>query len=453
MDHKRTPTRYTMILCHVAIAIMLCNKCASFSPPPRRTLFVPSISTPSMLSHVKKNRSILKYELKEEGIGTDSPLPLQHEQKKSKLSKLASDFSAAASEGFGTRARNVGSTMGVGDIVVPLCSNLEKRQSLAQVGLYAGVEYIICDIEEGSGVDLNEQLLSKRVATLKPAYPLRPHLERSDWPISLQVSQVPLWLSKATYEAGTALGTIMLAVTYLVIASILAAFLRVVVVPSESMEPALMPGDVILVTRSIFTKPKTNDVVFFNPPPELDVAIANSKIGRAAAAVATTTTSSPANGDVVSIVSTKGKHFIKRVVGVPGDSVGVYKSNPFVVLQCDDNKTNRGCSYLLDNTGEYSRPDIFPDESWNRQGPTIHIQSSSNTLAKGQFFVAGDNGYRSVDSRVWGPLDAKYIFGTANWVVYPMQHFGPISTGPFEVETELPGDTADNLESLSSLTQ
>ncbi len=157
---------------------------------------------------------------------------------------------------------------------------------------------------------------SDRVATLKPAYPLRPHLERSYWPISKPVSQVPLWLSKATFEAGTpALGTILLAGTHLLFASILATFLRVVVVPSESMVPALMPGDVILVTRSIFTMPKVNDVVFFNP--------------------------SPTKSDAVPIISTKGKHLLKRVVGVPGESVGVSKSNPFVMLGCDDTITNR----------------------------------------------------------------------------------------------------------------
>ena len=433
MKDGRKPRRCHVIHLFAIAIISRCNICASFAPLP------PSIArytrTSGMLGHEKimqGRRSILNYELKKEGTGG------------TKLFKFASDLSTAISEGFGTRARNVASTMVVGDIVVPLCSNLEKRQSLAQVGIYAGVEYIVCDIEDGIGRDdTAEQVRSDRVATLKPAYPLRQHLERPDWPISISVSQVPLWLSKATYEAGTALGTIMLAGTYLLFASILAAFLRVVVVPSESMEPALMPGDVVLVTRSILTMPKVNDVVFFNPPPELDVAIANSKIGRDAAAAAVTT-SSQTKSDAVPIISTKGKHLLKRVVGIPGDSVGVSKSNPFVLLRCEDTITNRDCTYRLDKTGEYSRPDIFPEESWNRQQPTIHTRSSldfntyPSTLGNDQFFVAGDNGFRSVDSRVWGPLEAKYIFGTANWVIYPLQHFGPISPGPFLLETGYP---------------
>lgn len=441
---RRCHVRYVIV---IAVALLtLCKSCASFSLSTTTRLIATSTRTSGVHVHernINHRRSILKFESNEAGVGADSSK--SDEQSATVFSKLASNLRTAASDGFGTRARNIGSTMVIGDVVVPLCSNLEKRQSLAQIGLYAGVEYIICEIEEGSGDEMGERVPSERVATLKPAYPLRPHLERSDWPISLPVSHVPLWLSKATYEAGTALGTIILAGTYLVIASILAAFLRVVVVPSESMEPALMPGDVVLVTRSIFTKPKANDVVFFNPPPELDVAIANSKIGREfALSSASSTDSTP-----VSIVSTKGKQFLKRVVGVPGDTVGVANSNPYVVLECDD--SNTVCTYRVDRTGAYSRPDIFPEESWNRQKPTIHIGGAfksnadkSNTLASDHFFVAGDNGYRSVDSRVWGPLQSKYIFGTANWVVYPMRHFGPIHPGPFSTETGVPGRTTDD---------
>ena len=144
--------------------------------------------------------------------------------------------------------------------MVPLCGNLELRQSLAGRGVYPGVEYLVCDITDSetdatkrddNDVTVREEGLPQqnnkkqdRITTIRPAYPLRAHLERTDWPITVNVSDVPLWLSKTTYEAGTALGTLMLAGTYLVIASIVATVVRVAVVPSESMIPALMPGDV-----------------------------------------------------------------------------------------------------------------------------------------------------------------------------------------------------------------
>lgn len=339
----------------------------------------------------------------------------QQQQQKNIFKRLSSNLKIAAAEGFGTRARNVGETMKIDDIVVPLCSNLEKRQSLAQRGVYPGVEYKICDIT----IDNNQQ--EEKSVSMRPAYPLRDYLERSDWPITVAVSEVPLWLSKTTYEAGTALGTLMLACTYLSIAAILASFIRIAVVPSESMEPSLQPGDIVLVTRSILP-PKAGDVVFFNPPVELDDAIANSKVGRAAAA------------EKVQVVSTKGKQFLKRVVGVPGDKVGVWNSNPFVLL--DDG------TYRVYQTGQYSRPDVFSDESWNRVTPTInknlHKEDTDSTrLARGEYFVAGDNGARSVDSRVWGPLKEKYLFGTVQWVISPINHFGSILPGEYVVEKEL----------------
>ena len=369
------------------------------------------------------------------------------------FSKLVSNVKTAASDGFGTRARNVGSTMKVGDVVVPLVGNLDKRQSLAQIGLYAGVEYLIFDItstiENEDGED-KDALTNGRIATIKPAYPLRDHLERNDWPISLPVSEVPLWLPRATYEAGTAVGALALAGTYLSVALVISTFLRIVVVPSESMMPELMPRDVVLVTRSIFTKPKANDVVFFNPPAELDLAIENSKIGRAAAKEREDASGNAANNqqsEKISIVSTKGKQFLKRVVGVPGDTVGVYNSNPYVKL-CKDVSNTDDCTYRIDRTGSYSRPDVFPDESWNRVKPTINLgnsdtESNESTLAKGQYFVAGDNGYRSVDSRVWGPLSDENIFGTAKWIVLPFDHFGPIQPGPFVSQSQLIEESAN----------
>jgi signal peptidase I len=143
----------------------------------------------------------------------------------------------------------------------------------------------------------------------------------------------------------------------------------------------------------------------------------------------------------VTIVSTKGKQFIKRVVGVPGESVGVYNSNPYVVL-C--NKNTNDCKFRVDETGQYSRPDIFSDESWNRDTPSINTNfgapgdnKQGSSLGKNEFFVAGDNGYRSVDSRVWGPLNRNNIFGTAQFIVFPPARAGMIPNGNIHLQDVL----------------
>ena len=315
-----------------------------------------------------------------------------------KMAKSKGDFvytfMEIAKQGFGTRAKNVAATMSKGDIVVPLCSNLDLRQQLAGRGIYAGVDYKVCEIQDGE-------------ALIRPVYPLRKHLERSDWPVPVRpVEDVPLWLSQATYNAGTAVGTLILAFTNLSIAAFIAYFVRFVYVPTESMIPALMPGDVVLISRSAPIpplRPHVGDVVFFDPPSELDQAIAESSVGKAGAAV-----------------QTKGKQFLKRVIATPGETVGVSDSNPVV-----ENSSYQRREALV---GSYAHPEVFPPESWNRP---LTEQLKSN-----EYFVAGDNGARSVDSRVWGPLKEKYVIGTVKWVVYPPEHFGPAPPGKFVTSSD-----------------
>jgi signal peptidase I len=157
----------------------------------------------------------------------------------------------------------------------------------------------------------------------------------------LPASDVLLWLSKSTFEAGTVLGTLMLVGMYLTVALLLATVLRIAVMPSKSMEPALMPRDVVLVMRSTLFCPRVNNVVFFDPPKELDNAIANFNIGRAVTvevAAAVTDTMDPSSGLTAgrpkqfTIMSTKGKQFLKRVVGIPGDRVSITNANLYVTL-------------------------------------------------------------------------------------------------------------------------
>ena len=336
-------------------------------------------------------------------------------------------FKQAQADGFGTKARNAAINATVGDILVPLCSNLEMRQTLANQGIYAGVEYKICslqlqttiggeekaeDIQSLKGIDY--QAKQGALAMVQPAYPLRKHLERDDWPVQVKLEDVPLWLSKATYEAGTAVGTLFFSSSLLFFAALIAFFVRFVAVPTASMVPALNPGNIILVTRSIpiVLNPKVGDVVFFDSPTELDVAVAKFA-------------SEQKEENTDAVTTTKGKQFLKRVVAVPGESVGVKRSEPFVKLS--DTK------FRFDVIGPYARPDVFDSSSWDR---------TPLKLAKTEYFVAGDNGFRSVDSRVWGPLKEKYIIGTAKGVLWPINDFGPIKPGQIaEVTKQQTPDT------------
>ena len=348
---------------------------------------------------------------------------------KSIQNSIGVDFEKAKSEGFGTRARNAAINATVGDILVPLCSDLEQRQALANRGIYAGVEYRICllqilDNDEETtiscqtlqGTDIDQK--RSAIAMIQPRYPLRPHLERNDWPVPVRLlEEVPLWLSKATYDAGTAVGALFLSSSILVLAAIVAFFIQFVGVPTASMVPALQPGNIVLMTRSVplFNKPKVGDVVFFDAPPQLELAVQQF--------VSSSSSSS--------LSSPKGKQFLKRVAALPGESVGVRRSEPYVL---------KGQTFRFDIVGPYAQPELFPAGSWERP---------PKPLSRNEYFVAGDNGYRSVDSRVWGPLQDSYIIGTAQWIVWPPQDFGPIPPGQISEITPKTPSTVNQQTSLN----
>jgi signal peptidase I, bacterial type len=332
------------------------------------------------------------------------------------LLSLRRTFSQASAEGFGTKARNVAKTMSVGDVIVPLCGNLSQRQILANRGIYPGVEYKVCSLRVdnvpfSSMQDVPISGKGDVIAQIKPAYKLRKHLERKDWPVEVNpLKDVPLWLSKTTYEAGTLVGTLGLSVSYLVLAGIVAFFVRFAYVPSPSMQPSLNPGDVVLVTRTVWPfQPSIGDVVLFDPPVEFKNTIEASGIMQ--------------QENSRAALPGKGQQFLKRVVAKEGEYVGVKNSEPFVNLSMK-NGNDVGIPpkqrFRVDIVGPYVQPDVFPVDCWNR---------SPEQLGKNKYFVAGDNGYRSVDSRVWGPLDGKYILGSARLVVWPLDHFGPVKEG------------------------
>jgi signal peptidase I len=98
---------------------------------------------------------------------------------------------------------------------------------------------------------------------------------------------------------------------------------------------------------------------------------------------------------------------IKRVVGLPGETVAIRSCNVFI----DDKLLEE--SYLpkrdLEQTDLVARcrqPEMAPVE-----------------VPKGQVFVLGDNRPQSMDSRVFGPVDKKSIVGRAFVVIWPISRW------------------------------
>jgi len=97
------------------------------------------------------------------------------------------------------------------------------------------------------------------------------------------------------------------------------------------------------------------------------------------------------------------KSFIKRVVGLPGETVEI----------------RRGLVYV---NGNPLRENYLPADEFDRES------YSAVTLPADHFFVLGDRRRSSNDSRAWGPVHRSFIYGKAVFAYWPLERFGPIET-------------------------
>ena len=161
----------------------------------------------------------------------------------------------------------------------------------------------------------------------------------------------------------------------LVLAFVIRAFVvQAFKIPSGSMEPTLEIGDHLLVNKFIYgikipftsinlfplKSPQRGDVIVFIYPPEPD------------------------------------KDFIKRVIGVGGDSVRIANKKLYI----------NGVE-VPDTHAVYRENTILPGgvQELDNFGPV--------NVPKGSLFVLGDNRDHSLDSRFWGFVPLKNVLGKA----------------------------------------
>lgn len=93
------------------------------------------------------------------------------------------------------------------------------------------------------------------------------------------------------------------------------------------------------------------------------------------------------------------KSYIKRVIGLPGDTVEVVKGTVFV------------------NGQELSEPYV-QDENRDR------LSMPPTLVAEDNYFVLGDNRKSSNDSRSWGTVPRSDIYGKAVFGYWPLDRLG-----------------------------
>ncbi|HBG28373.1 MAG: signal peptidase I [Planctomycetes bacterium GWF2_41_51] len=174
-------------------------------------------------------------------------------------------------------------------------------------------------------------------------------------------------------------------------------------VPANSMYPTIKNGDRFLADKTIYKK--------------ID----------------------PSRGDVVVYINPENRlNYIKRVVAIEGDTVEMKNNQLYVngrMLEYQPlSKTE--LETLRINTGNPKfQGEVFYEVNGSSKYAIFLSKSPANeqmqnfqemTVPKYNCFVLGDNRNESHDSRNSGPIPIATIKGKANWIYFPISHFGKI---------------------------
>ena len=95
------------------------------------------------------------------------------------------------------------------------------------------------------------------------------------------------------------------------------------------------------------------------------------------------------------------KSYIKRVIGAPGDAIEVIEGKVFV-------------------NGRALAEPYVPEEYRD------HVSMPRSVVPPDQYFVLGDHRSSSSDSRAWGTVNRRYIYGKAVFVYWPLDKMGAL---------------------------
>jgi len=107
----------------------------------------------------------------------------------------------------------------------------------------------------------------------------------------------------------------------------------------------------------------------------------------------------------------RSKSFIKRVIALPGETVSIRQGVVTV------------------NGNVVPEPYVPPQyEDVSDYGPV--------RVPKDSYFVMGDHRISSNDSRVFGPVASRFIYGRAVFAYWPVDHFGSLAMSETEANTK-----------------
>jgi signal peptidase I len=162
-------------------------------------------------------------------------------------------------------------------------------------------------------------------------------------------------------------------------------------IPTGSMEDNLKIGDHIIVNKFLY-----------GPGPSLGALLPLREIRR---------------GDIIVFryPLQPETDFVKRVIGLPGDTVDVQDKNVYV------NHRKLAEPYVI-----HLDPSVYPPREALPEPYRSRDQFNPYVVPAGHYFAMGDNRDRSSDSRYWGTVPRSMIKGRA-FMVYWSFHGTPAS--------------------------
>jgi signal peptidase I len=220
-----------------------------------------------------------------------------------------------------------------------------------------------------------------------------------------------------------------LATTIVIAVFVITFVVQAFQIPSESMEKTLLIGDYLLVDKAHdagagawgwllpYRRIQRQDIIVFRYP-------VNPQ-----------------------------QHFVKRVIGVPGDHVRLINKHVYVngIKQDDD--------YATFNWGQRDKfRDNFPNggffadkiaSRWFLQAQKL-VEDGQLIIPEGSYFVLGDNRDDSYDSRYWGLVPAENVVGRPLLIYWSMS-VAPPNAGENEPSGKLATLAYSAIQSVKGL--
>jgi signal peptidase I len=234
-------------------------------------------------------------------------------------------------------------------------------------------------------------------------------------PIVVETSELPIQTAPPPPPSAVVHGTLAslqsLLATVIIAVFVITFIVQAFQIPSESMENTLLIGDYLLVNKLRYGGQFASSLVPYERIRRGDIVVFHYPVN-------------------------PSQHFVKRVIGVPGDHLrlinrqvwvnGLPFKEPYVRYALGNHDVYRDDFPQVD----YIAPGEEPQ--WFKRQKQV-VQHGELIVPKDSYFVMGDNRDMSLDSRYWGFVPRANIIGTPlliYWSIRTTDEFvGPASAG------------------------